>query len=71
MGMAAAAFWRCQELQSFGRADSASIHWAMESSFQQPTQTLTHLLTETWTQTDLIVNLNDGKTDSTNCTKKY
>ena len=31
MGMAAAAPWRCQEQQIFGRADSAFIHWAMES----------------------------------------
>ena len=29
MGMVAP--WRCQELQIFGRADSAFIHWAMES----------------------------------------
>ena len=44
MGMAAAASWRCQEPQSFGRADSASIHWAMESS---STQLLTYFQTET------------------------
>ena len=35
LGMAAAASWRCQEPQKFGRADSASTHWAMESSSTQ------------------------------------
>ena len=29
MGMVAP--WRCQELQIFGRASSAFVHWAMES----------------------------------------
>ena len=29
MGMVAP--WRCQEQKIFGRADSACIHWAMES----------------------------------------
>ena len=43
-GMAAAASWRCQEPQNFGRADSASIHWAMESS---SSQLLTYFQTET------------------------
>ena len=32
MGMVAP--WRCQELQIFGREDSAFIHWAMESKHE-------------------------------------
>ena len=37
MGMAAAASWRCQEQQIFGKADSASIPWEMESIILQKT----------------------------------
>jgi len=45
--MAAAAPWRCQEPQNFGRADSASTHWAMESSSTQLKLNPNKLHTET------------------------
>ena len=40
LGIAVAALWRCQEPQNFGRADSASTHWEMESLFEQNYTTL-------------------------------
>ena len=61
MGMVAP--WRCQEQQTFGRADQCLIHWAMESKTQTEMHdwklmTWRHKLTLTQLKTDSILKHN-------------